>query len=143
MLFEEAPTCPAPCYRPRAGRPWLCRAPSGPGYGGSAGGASLACCCGGRGPGRFSAGWGRSSAGQVVQGVMAVVILLALPSPVRAYLPAVAGVMVLAGLTGVLLAKALPRGGSSRLARALRTAAADIRDGLLARRNLGGIVLAS
>jgi uncharacterized membrane protein YbhN (UPF0104 family) len=86
--------------------------------------------------------WERS-AGQVVQGVMAVVILLALPSPVRSYLPAVAGVMVLAGLMGVLLAMALPRGGSSRWARAVRTAAADVRDGLLARRNLGGIVLAS
>jgi hypothetical protein len=41
------------------------------------------------------------------------------------------------------LALLLPSGGLSRWARALRTSRADIRDGLLARRNWPGILLAS
>ena len=41
------------------------------------------------------------------------------------------------------MATLLPRNGLSRWAQALRTSKADIRDGLLARRNWPGIVLAS
>src|SRR6266536_3254818 len=86
--------------------------------------------------------WERT-AGQVVQFAIAIVILFALPSPVRPYLPATTALVLAGGLGAVLLAWALPRGGASRWARALRTAAADIRHGLLGRRNWPGIVLAS
>ncbi|NJC86241.1 flippase-like domain-containing protein [Planosporangium mesophilum] len=83
--------------------------------------------------------WERS-AGQAVQAAIAVVVLLAYPSPVRPYLPAVIAVTVVTGLGTVLLARAVP---SRRLSRALRTALADVRDGLLASRNWPGIVVAS
>jgi uncharacterized membrane protein YbhN (UPF0104 family) len=86
--------------------------------------------------------WERT-AGQVVQAVIAMVVLLAFPSPVRSYLPVGIALVVAGGLGALLLARALPRSGLSRWARALRTAEADIRNGLLARRNWLGIVLAS
>jgi uncharacterized membrane protein YbhN (UPF0104 family) len=86
--------------------------------------------------------WERT-AGQVVQAVIAMVVLLAFPSPVRSYLPVATVLVVVGGLGAVLLARALPRNGLSRLSRALRVARADIRDGLLARRSWLGIVLAS
>jgi uncharacterized membrane protein YbhN (UPF0104 family) len=92
-------------------------------------------------------------AGQVVQVAIAIIVLLVCPSPVRSYMPAATVVAVVAGLGAVLLARALPhnapfarlllRGRLSRLPRALRTAKADIRNGVLARRNWPGIVLAS
>jgi glycosyltransferase 2 family protein len=81
-------------------------------------------------------------AGQVVQAAIAVVVLVTLPSPVRSYLPAVVGLVLLGGLVAVLLGR-LMRHGPSRWARALRTAAADIRHGLLARRTWLGVLLAS
>ncbi len=81
-------------------------------------------------------------AGQVVQAVIAAVILLTLPSPVRSYLPAAVGVVVLGALVAVLLGRLLRR-GPSRWARAVRTAAADIRHGVLARRAWLGVLLAS
>jgi hypothetical protein len=84
---------------------------------------------------------------------MAMIVLLACPSPVRSYMPAATAVAVAAGLGAVLLARALPHsgllsrilphGGLTRLSRALRTSKADIRSGLLARRNWPGILLAS
>ncbi|WP_406046291.1 flippase-like domain-containing protein [Micromonospora sp. NBC_00898] len=86
--------------------------------------------------------WERT-AGQVVQLVIAVVVLAALPSPVRRYLPAAAGALLAVGLGLVLLARAAPRSGPSRWGRALRTAAADVRSGLLARRTWAGVVVAS
>jgi uncharacterized membrane protein YbhN (UPF0104 family) len=86
--------------------------------------------------------WERT-AGQVVQLIMAAIVLFAFPSPVRAYVPAVAAVVAVCGLGAVLLARALRLRGLSRWARALRASRADIRDGLLARRNWPGIVLAS
>jgi uncharacterized membrane protein YbhN (UPF0104 family) len=91
--------------------------------------------------------WERT-AGQFVQLALAIVVLLVLPSPVQAYMPVVAAVAVV-GVAGVaLLARALPGTGLSRWARArwaqpLRTARADIRNGLLARRNWLRIVVAS
>lgn len=86
--------------------------------------------------------WERT-AGQVVQAAIAVAVLFAFPSPVRSYLPAATALLLAGGLGAVLLARALPRGGTSRWAQALRTARADIRDGLLAHRNWLGVVLAS
>lgn len=86
-------------------------------------------------------------AGQVVQVVMAVVVLLVLPSPVQSSIqssvPYVAAALLAALLAAVLLARALPRDGSSLMARTVRTAASDLRDGLLERRAWPGIALAS
>ncbi|TDC82080.1 flippase-like domain-containing protein [Micromonospora sp. KC606] len=86
--------------------------------------------------------WERG-AGQVIQVAFAALLLLALPSPVRPYLPAVVAVAVAVALGVVLLVRALPRSGPSRRARALRAAAADVRAGLLARRTAPGVLLTS
>jgi glycosyltransferase 2 family protein len=83
--------------------------------------------------------WERS-AGQVVQLGIAMIVLVAFPSPVRSYLPVAAGIAAAGGLAAVLLARLLSRGGLTRWARTLR---ADIRTGLLTRRTWPGIVLAS
>lgn len=91
------------------------------------------------------------TAGQLVQVVLALALLLAVPSPVRAYMPLVAGV-VLAALLGVVLLSWLWSGAgiartrfapAARVAQVLQTARTDIRDGLLARRNWPPIVFAS
>lgn len=87
--------------------------------------------------------WERS-AGQLVQALLAMAVLLALPSPVRSSMPViVVAVLVLGGLSVVLLSRALLSGGASRWARALGTAHSDLRDGLLGWRALTGIALAS
>jgi uncharacterized membrane protein YbhN (UPF0104 family) len=86
--------------------------------------------------------WERS-AGQVVQGVVTVAVLLALPSPVRSSMPLVASGLVVAALGAVLVARARPGGGRSAWARLRSAAAGDLRDGLLARRAWLGITLAS
>jgi hypothetical protein len=86
--------------------------------------------------------WERS-AGQVVQVVLTVVILLALPSPVRSSMPLVAVALVVALFGAVLVARARPGGGRFPWARVMGAAAGDIRDGLLARRAWLGIALAS
>jgi uncharacterized membrane protein YbhN (UPF0104 family) len=94
------------------------------------------------GRGLRAVGWERA-AGQIVQIVVAVVILLVLPSPVQRSMPevlAVGGIMVI--LMAVIM-RIAPRHGDSRPARLVRTAAGDIRDGLLDRRAWPGIVLAS
>ena len=83
-------------------------------------------------------------------------MLFAFPSPVRPYLRAgavAAAAAVAAALGAVLVSRALARrrragwtpvrSARTRWARALRTARADIRDGLLARRTWLRIVLAS
>jgi uncharacterized membrane protein YbhN (UPF0104 family) len=89
-----------------------------------------------------SVAWERF-AGQVVQIVLTVVVLLALPSPVRSIIPfvAIAAAVVMGGV--VLLSRARPDGSRSRAARVVGTAAGDIRDGLLTRRAGLGIALAS
>jgi hypothetical protein len=101
--------------------------------------------------------WERT-AGQLVQLVLALVVLFALPSPVQAYMPVVAVVAVAGGLAVVVVSRVLPRGGPSRSAltrwassrsglrqavQAFRAARADIRAGLLSRHNGPRIVLAS
>jgi len=78
--------------------------------------------------------WERS-AGQAVQIVLTVAVLLAVPSPVQASMPFVA-LALLAAAAGVVLARrAWPRLGSA--------AARDVRDALLARRAWPAIALAS
>jgi uncharacterized protein (TIRG00374 family) len=106
--------------------------------------------------------WERA-AGQVIQIAIAVVLLFALPSPVRPYLPVVTAVLAGCALAAVLLAWVLPGrtrsagpgrersglpGGErsallGRVRSALRTARGDLRDGVLARRAWPGVVLAS
>ncbi len=86
--------------------------------------------------------WERS-AGQVVQVVLGVVVLLLLPSPVRSFVPFAAGVVVVGVVAAALLSRARPHDGPSLAARAVRTVSADLRDGLLARRAWPGIVLTS
>ena len=82
-------------------------------------------------------------AGQVVQVVITVVVLLVLPSPVRSYVPLAAMALVVALLGALLVARVRPGGGRSLHTRIRSAAAGDIRDGLLARRAWPGIVLAS
>jgi uncharacterized membrane protein YbhN (UPF0104 family) len=71
--------------------------------------------------------------GQVIQAVITAVVLLTLPSPVRPALP-----YILAGLAGVagcaaLAVRAGARRGRTRLPRAARALAGDLRSGLLTR----------
>jgi uncharacterized membrane protein YbhN (UPF0104 family) len=82
-------------------------------------------------------------AGQVVQVVLTVVVLLVLPSPVHSYMPLVAIALVMGMFCAVLVARARPAGGRSAWARVRSAAAGDIRNGLLARRAWLGIALAS
>jgi len=86
--------------------------------------------------------WERG-AGQVVQAVLTVAILLALPSPVRSWMP-VAAVALAAALAGIVLVGRLrSRGGASRWSRVRDTVSGDLRDAVLHRRALPAVVLAS
>ena len=86
--------------------------------------------------------WERS-AGQVVQVVLTVVVLLALPSPVQAVMPLVA-LTLIAALAGVALAaRVWPAVGRSRWARLRAAVARDLRDALIARRAWPAIAFAS
>jgi uncharacterized membrane protein YbhN (UPF0104 family) len=86
--------------------------------------------------------WERS-AGQVVQALVTVAVLIAVPSPVQAVMPFVA-VGLLAAAAGVALhARVRPATGASSWARLRRGATRDLRDGLLARRAWPAIALAS
>jgi hypothetical protein len=86
--------------------------------------------------------WERS-AGQLVQAVLAVVALLALPSPVQSSMPLVAIAVVAAVFGVVLVARARPARGRSTCARVRNAVAGDIRDAVLARRAWLGIAVAS
>jgi glycosyltransferase 2 family protein len=90
--------------------------------------------------------WERS-AGQAVQLVLALAVLLLLPSFVQPVVPLVAAGVAVVGLVVVLVVSLSPRvlspSGASLGARALRTAAADLRAGVTAQRAWPGIVLAS
>jgi uncharacterized membrane protein YbhN (UPF0104 family) len=82
-------------------------------------------------------------AGQLVQGLLSVAVLLVLPSPVRSSMPVVA-IAVAVGVLGIVLAaRARPSSARSPWARARSALAGDIRDALLARRSWLAIVLAS
>ena len=82
-------------------------------------------------------------AGQLVQGLITIVVLLVLPSPVRAAMPLVAVVVLAALLPVALLARARPRRARSAWARIRGALAGDIRNALLARRAWLGIAVAS
>jgi uncharacterized membrane protein YbhN (UPF0104 family) len=89
-----------------------------------------------------SVAWERL-AGQLVQVLLTVAILLVLPSPVQSAMPTVAIALLVAVLGLALVARARLGGGRSKLARVRSAAAGDIRDALLARRAWLGIALAS
>ncbi len=94
------------------------------------------------GRGLRAVAWERS-AGQVVQVVLTVAVLLVVPSPVRGVAPLVA-LALLAAAAGVALAlRVRPAAGRSRWARLRRAAARDLRDGLLAGRAWPAVALAS
>jgi uncharacterized membrane protein YbhN (UPF0104 family) len=94
------------------------------------------------GRGLRAVAWERS-AGQVVQVVLTVGVLLVLPSPVQSFMPPAAIALVVAVLGLALVARLRPGGGRSRWARLRRAVAGDVRDGLLARRAWPAIALAS
>lgn len=82
-------------------------------------------------------------AGQSVQVVVALTVLLLLPSPLRSSMPELAIWGVLGTLATVVVWRALPGAGATLAGRTVRTMTSDLRDGLLARRAWPGIVLAS
>jgi uncharacterized membrane protein YbhN (UPF0104 family) len=94
------------------------------------------------GRGLRAVAWERS-AGQAVQFVLTVVVLLVLPSPVHSAMPVVAIAAVVATLVVVLVARALPGGDHSVAARVRTALGRDIRDALLARGAWRSIALAS
>jgi uncharacterized membrane protein YbhN (UPF0104 family) len=81
-------------------------------------------------------------AGQVVQILLTVVVLLALPSPVHAEMPLVALVLVVAVVAVLLVVRVRPVRASA-WARARNTVVADIRGALAARGARFGVALAS
>ena len=83
-------------------------------------------------------------AGQVVLTVIALVVLLLFPSPVRSSMPVVLGVVAAGFLAVALLARRVPpTDPTSWPARAMRAARDDIRCALMVRRAWPGVVLAS
>jgi uncharacterized membrane protein YbhN (UPF0104 family) len=86
--------------------------------------------------------WERT-AGQVVQAVVTVAVLVALPSPVRPSVPLVLLALVAAVIAVVLVGRPRPGDGRSRWARVRRAITSDVRDALLARRAWPAIALAS
>jgi glycosyltransferase 2 family protein len=86
--------------------------------------------------------WERS-AGQIVQVVLTVGVLLVLPSPVRSSMPLIAIAVVVAACGVVLVARARPAPDRSAWARIRGVAIGDVRDALLAHRAWPGIALAS
>jgi glycosyltransferase 2 family protein len=81
--------------------------------------------------------------GQLVQVVLTVVVLLALPSPLRPSIPLVAVALVATVIGAVLVDRARPGGARSQWARVRSAVADDVRHGLLARSAMPAIVLAS
>jgi glycosyltransferase 2 family protein len=94
------------------------------------------------GRGLRAVAWERS-AGQVVQLVLTIAVLLVMPSPVRSAMPLVVLALLAAAAAVVLAARARPARGRSRWARLRGVVASDVRDGLLARRAWPAIALAS
>jgi len=97
------------------------------------------------GRGLRAVAWERS-AGQVVQVVLTVAVLLVMPSPVRAAMPPVALGLLAAAAAVALAARVRPpvsRVGGPRFSRLRSAAARELRDGLLAGRAWPAIALAS
>jgi uncharacterized membrane protein YbhN (UPF0104 family) len=86
--------------------------------------------------------WERA-AGQVVQVVLAIAVLLFLPSPVRSSMPFIAAGAVAVVLGIVLVGRIRVRSGSSRWTRMWNTVVSDVRNGVVRRDALPAVVLAS
>jgi uncharacterized membrane protein YbhN (UPF0104 family) len=86
--------------------------------------------------------WERA-AGQVVQVGLTISVLLVLPSPVRSSIPFVAVAVVAVAVALVLAGRRRLEPGRSRWARVRSAVVADIRNGVLRRRALPAVVLAS
>jgi uncharacterized membrane protein YbhN (UPF0104 family) len=86
--------------------------------------------------------WERG-AGQFVQAVLTILVLLALPSPVRAFMPLVLVALAATAVGVVLVGRARAGARRSRWSRARNAVVADIRAGLLRRKALPAVVLAS
>lgn len=93
------------------------------------------------GVGLRAVAWDRA-AGQAVQAALAILVLLGFASPVRSVVPLTAGLGLVVLLTAAAALAWLPRRGSSRLARAVRAARADLRHGLFNRAG-GPLILLS
>jgi len=94
------------------------------------------------GRGLRAVGWERG-AGQVVQVVLTIAVLLVLPSPLRSSMPFVAVAAAVVVLGVVLVGRVRVNGGRSRLTRVRDAVAADVRNGVLRRNALPAVVLAS
>jgi glycosyltransferase 2 family protein len=81
--------------------------------------------------------------GQIVQTVLAVTLLVLMPSPVRSSVPVIAAIAAMITLAAVVVFRARPAAATSLWARGIRTSAADLRHGLLARSAWPGVLLAS
>ena len=86
--------------------------------------------------------WERT-AGQVVQAVLTISVLLVLPSPVRSSMPFVAGAAVVVALGVVGVGRMRMGGDGSRLVRVRNAVVTDIRNGVLRRNAFPVVVLAS
>ena len=94
------------------------------------------------GRGLRAVAWERS-AGQAVQVVLTVAVLLVAPSPVRGAMPFVALAVLAVGAGVALAARARPAAGRSRWARLRGAATRELRDGLLAARAWPAVAVAS
>jgi uncharacterized membrane protein YbhN (UPF0104 family) len=94
------------------------------------------------GRGLRAVAWERG-AGQAVQVVLTVAVLLVLPSPVRSFMPLVVAALAVAAIGVLLAGRFRVGGGRSRWARVRKAVAADIRAGILHRKALPVVALAS
>jgi uncharacterized membrane protein YbhN (UPF0104 family) len=86
--------------------------------------------------------WERT-AGQIVQMVLTVSVLFALPSPLRPAMPFIAAALAATVVVVALVLRGSTRDGRSRLDRARNAVMSDIRSGLLQKKALPAIVLLS
>lgn len=86
--------------------------------------------------------WERS-AGQVVQILLLIAVLLVLPSPLRSSMPFVAAAAVAVILGLVLVGRVRVRDRNSRWSRVRNAVVADVREGVLRRNALPAVVFAS
>jgi glycosyltransferase 2 family protein len=86
--------------------------------------------------------WERA-AGQVVQAVLTIAVLLVLPSPVRSSMPLVLLGVVAAGVAVLLVGRLRFGGPRSRWMRVRNSVVTDVRDGVLRRRALPIVVVTS
>jgi glycosyltransferase 2 family protein len=86
--------------------------------------------------------WERT-AGQAVQVVLTISVLLVLPSPVRPSMPFVAAGLIATAVAGALVVRVHTRRGHSRWQRGRNAVVADIRGGLLHKNALPAVALLS